>query len=36
MRKVVFEAKIDDKQKQIITLKEPIPTTDYILVSKGD
>jgi len=36
MRKVVFEAKIDDKQKQIITLNEPIPTTDYILVSKGD
>jgi len=36
IRKVVFEAKIDDKQKQIITLNEPIPTTDYILVSKGD
>jgi len=36
MRKVVFEAKIDEKQKQVIILNEPIPTTDYILVPKGD
>ena len=34
MRKVVFEAKIDEKPKQIITLTEPIPTTDYILAPK--
>ena len=36
MRKIIFEAKIDEKQKQVITLNEPIPTTDYILVPKGD
>ena len=36
MRKVVFEAKIDEKPKQVITINEPIPTTDYILVPKGD
>ena len=34
MRKVVFEVKIDEKPKQIITLTEPIPTTDYILAPK--
>ena len=34
MRKVVFEAKIDEKPKQVITLTEPIPTTDYILAPK--
>ncbi len=34
MRKVVFEVKIDEKPKQVITLTEPIPTTDYILAPK--
>ena len=31
MRKITFEVTIDDKPKQIITLNEPIPPTDYIL-----
>jgi urease gamma subunit len=34
MRKVVFEVKIDEKPKQVITFTEPIPTTDYILAPK--
>ena len=36
MRKIVLEVKIDAKPKQEIILNEPIPTTDYILVPKGD
>ena len=36
MRKIVLQVKIDAKPKQEIILNEPIPTTDYILVPKGD
>lgn len=34
MRKVIFEAKIDQNQKQVVTLIEPIPTSDYIMTPK--
>jgi urease gamma subunit len=36
LKHISFDVKIDENPKQIITLNEPIPTTDYILVSKGD
>ena len=34
LRQISFDAKIDEKPKQIIQLKEPIPTSDYILTPK--
>lgn len=34
LRQISFDAKIDEKPKQIIQLEEPIPTSDYILTQK--
>ena len=34
LRKIIFDAKIDEKPKEIITLNQPIPIIDYVLSSK--
>jgi urease gamma subunit len=34
LRQISFDTKIDEKPKQIIQLKEPILTSDYILTPK--
>jgi urease gamma subunit len=35
LRQVTFEAKIDKLPDKLIILKEPIPTSNYVLATKG-
>jgi len=36
IRKIVFDVIIDDRPKEIVTFEEPIPISDYILVSENE
>ena len=36
IRKIVFDVIIDDRAKEIVTFKEPIPIVNYILIHKSE
>jgi len=36
IRKIVFDVIIDDRSKEIVTFKEPIPIVNYIFVHKNE
>jgi urease subunit gamma len=36
IRKIVFDVLVDDRPKEIVTFEEPIPISNYILLSKKE